>query len=225
MRDGAVPGRLVYTGTGTGRTEIASAQLYTGGTEVEDGGIEAYPLKLTGSGRLPDVGQILVHTNSVLDYSALAANASDLVGGLAGVGLVRLGSTGVTNLEGMSPGTNLTTFGTLSVTGTTGKIVLAASSTNLFHLRGPGEQDKVLIQNSSASGGLTLTAGSTIKVDKLNYIASGTYTLFDLNGGSLAGSIPHLILPTYYSGSIATNTGDVVLTLKAPVQGTVVVVR
>lgn len=218
FRDGAVPGRLVYTGTGTGVNEIKGANTYTGGTEIEDGGANAASLKLVTLGRMPDVGQILIHTNGVMDFN----NIADTVGGLAGVGLVSLGKAVVTVNEGVSPGTNDLKTGllTIATTSTLARITLAASSTNTFHLRMPGQQDQVVIQGA---GGLTL-AGS-IKIAGAPTLASGTYTLFDLNGGSLLGTIPSLILPPLCTGSVATNSGDVVLTLNVPSKGTILMVR
>jgi hypothetical protein len=211
FRDGAVPGRLVCTGAGTGTTEIAAVQLYTGGTEIEDGGPDAYPLKLFGSGRMPDTGDILIHTNSVIDFNSIG----DTVGSLAGVGKVVLGSAVVTCLEGVSPGTNGESFGTLVVTGTTGRIVLSPDSVSTFHLRTPGIQDRVAIQGSAG-----LTLGGTVKVEaKERIIAAGAYTLFELNGGPLDGTIPALALPRGCSGSIETNGGNVVLYLQVSDHG------
>lgn len=218
FRDGDVPGTLVLTGTGTGSTFIASANTYTGGTEIEDGGPNAFPLKLSGSGRMPDVGQILIHTNGVMDFN----NISDTVGGLAGVGRVNLGKAVVTVNEGVSPGTNSWQPGLLTVVATSSlaRITLASTATNLFHLRTPGFQDQVLLQGPV---GLTLTGA--IEIAGTPLISSGTYTLFDLDGGSLRGSIPSLTLPPLCSGTLSTNSGDVVLQLKVPEKGTIMMLR
>jgi autotransporter-associated beta strand protein len=218
FQDGAVPGRLILTGPGTGSTFIASANLYTGGTEIEDGGPNAFPLKLTGSGRMPDTGEILVHTNGIMDFN----NISDTVGGLAGVGTISLGKAVVTVNEGVSPGTNNWQPGLLTVAATSSaaRITLGDASTNLFHLRSPGLQDQVVLQGPA---GLTLTG--TIEIAGTPLISSGTYTLFDLNGGSLRGTIPSLTLPPLCSGTLNTNSGDVVLQLKVPEKGTIMMLR
>jgi autotransporter-associated beta strand protein len=218
FRDGDVPGTLVLTGTGTGSTFIASANTYTGGTEIEDGGVNAFPLKLSGSGRMPDVGQILIQTNGVMDFN----NIGDTVGGLAGVGRVNLGKAVVTVNEGVSPGTNSWQPGLLTVVATSSlaRITLASTATNLFHLRTPGFQDQVILQGPV---GLTLTGA--IEIAGTPLISSGTYTLFDLNGGSLRGTIPSLTLPPLCSGTLNTNSGDVVLQLKVPEKGTIMMLR
>jgi hypothetical protein len=221
FRDGAVPGRLVFTGPSLATSVnngFSGVNTYTGGTEIEDGGVDALPFKLLGNGRMPDVGEILVHTNGVMDFNDI----NDTVGGLAGVGRISLGKAVVTVNEGVSPGTNAWQTGVLTVTSTStsARVTLAASSTNLFHLRTPGDQDQVVIQGA---GGLTL--GGAIKIAGAPTVTSGSYTLFDLNGGALSGTMPALILPENCSGSVVTNSGDVVLSLTWHPPGTLVQVR
>jgi hypothetical protein len=216
FRDGAVPGRLAYTGTGTGVTQIAGANLYTGGTAIQDGGPAAYPLQLTGAGRMPDGGEILIESNGVMDFNSI----SDAVGGLAGVGRALLGAAVVTAVQGVSPGSSDTEPGILTVTGSTGRLVLGASSTNLFHIRMPGNQDQVVIQGLAG-----LTLGGTIRVAGAPTLAPGIYTLFDLNGGVLLGTMPKLILPDYVTGLLATNSGDVMLAVKSPLRGSLIMLR
>jgi len=47
-------------------------------------------------------------------------------------------------------------------------------------------------------------------------LGPGDYTLFDLNGGTIAGSFASLNLPTGYAGTVSTASGDVVLTVSRP---------
>lgn len=215
FRDGASPGRLVWSGTGTGQTYVAGANLYTGGTEIEDGGPIAAPLKLFGNGRMPDVGTILIHTNGVMDFNGIR----DMVGGLAGVGTVQLGGATVTNSQEISPGTNSTDAGTLTVGGA-GRIVLGAGSTNTFHLRTPVDRDQVVF-----TGAAGLTLGGVLKVEAMSFIRNGDYTLFDLNGGAVSGSFSRVEMPPRYRGVLSTNSGDVVLTVTGKDAGTTVQFR
>lgn len=215
FRDGASPGRLVWSGTGTGQTYVAGANLYTGGTEIEDGGPLAAPLKLSGAGRMPDVGTILIHTNGVMDFNGIR----DMVGGLAGVGIVQLGGATVTNSQEISPGTNSTDAGTLTVGGA-GRIVLGAGSTNTFHLRTPVDYDQVVF-----TGAAGLTLGGVLKIEALSFIRNGDYTLFDLNGGAISGSFSRVEMPPRYRGAVSTNSGDVVLTVTGKDAGATVHLR
>lgn len=210
--EGGSPGKLIKQGAGKYILNNAG-NTYTSGTEVKAGTLE-----ISSTGRLPDKGAVMIHSGATLSYLA----SSDTIGGLAGVGLATLGATVMTNAEGMSPGTNLITVGTLTATGTTARLVLGANSTNLFHLIAPGNADQVVLQ-----GLAKLRLGGTIQVEPAGQqkIASGDYTLFDLNGGTLDGTMPTLITPAFYTGTVATNTGDVVLSLKSIPRGSLIVIR
>lgn len=210
--EGGSPGKLIKQGAGK-YTLSNAGNTYTSGTEVKAG-----TLAISSTGQLPDKGAVMIHSGATL--SCLAS--SDTIGGLAGVGLAILGTTVMTNAEGMSPGTNLITVGTLTATGTTARLELGASSTNLFHLIAPGNADQVVLQ-----GLAKLRLGGTIQVEPAGQqkIADGDYTLFDLNGGTLDGTMPTLITPAFYKGTVATNTGDVVLSIKSVPRGSVIVIR
>lgn len=209
-------GKLVYDGSAktSQATSLTKVNTYQGGTDVNSGLLTIY-----NNGRLPDVGTVMIASGATLTYSLVS---SDTIGGLAGVGLVNLGSAVVTSAEGISPGTNLLTVGTLAATGTTGRIVLGANSTNLFHLIAPGNADKVVIQ-----GNANLTQGGTLKIDQVgaNAIQDGDYVLFDLSGGTLAGSFTQLVMPDGYKGTITTNVNDIVLTTAKMTLGTVITIR
>ncbi len=219
FRDGAVPGRLVYTGASAGRlTDFRGANTYTGGTEIEDGGAGAAAFLLFGAGRMPDTGDILIHTNGVMDFNGI----TDTVGSLAGVGTVLLGGATVTAAEGVSPGTNSLMAGTLRIE-ENGALVLGALSASTFHL-GPvaGPSDRVLIV---AAGG-NLTLNGTLNIVDLGDMDAGDYTLFDLNGGTVGGAFTATNMPEPFLGSVAVTGGDVVLTVtRKPPAGTLMLIR
>lgn len=190
----------------------------TGQTTVLNGTIQ-----LTAGG-MPDAGQIMVHTNGVMDFNSI----NDTVGGLAGAGLVKLGTAFVTNALGISPGTNLVTVGTLTATGTTGRVVLGANSTNLFHLIAPGNADQVVIYGNANT--TNLTQGGVLKIAAASAkIQDGTYTLFHMINGKPAGSFSSLLMPGGYNGTLATNVAgnvtDIVLTSTRKIIGTSVYFR
>jgi autotransporter-associated beta strand protein len=214
FRDGAVPGTLIYSDPGVTPPAIRGAGLYTGGTELQN----SSTVQLSIGGNMPDTGRILVHTNCVMDFNSI----NDTVGGLAGVGWVKLGSAVVTNAEGIAPGTNLFTTGTLTATGTTGRIVLGANSTNLFHLIAPGTADQMVLR-----GNVNLTLGGALKIDKVGSggIQDGDYTLFDLDGGTPTNSFAKLIMPDGYTGIITTNGNDIVLTTRWHAAGTLILIQ
>ena len=201
--DGAVQGQLAIVGTNSGQTELRGTYTYTGGTVIRDGGPDAAALTLAGGGRMPDTGAITVEANGVMNFNGI----SDTVGGLAGAGSVWLGSGTVTCSEGVSPGTNALAGCTLSVTGTTGRVVLGPDAVSTFHLRAPGDQDKVVLQ-----GGANLTLDGDLKVEALDTLAAGEYVLFELDAGAPpSGSFQDLLLPARYAGKIVLSGNDVVL--------------
>ena len=200
---------VVATANNTGTIMLQNTNTYTGGTTINLGTLQLSTNIAGYNASLPDTGQIMImanNSNGWIDFN----NISDTVGGLAGIGMVKLGTAVVTNAEGISPGTNLLAVGTLTATGTTGRVVLGANSTNLFHLLAPGNADQVVIQ-----GNANLTLGGTLKIDQVdtNAIAYGTYTLFDLAGGTPTGSFTQLIMPAGYKGTITTSGNDIVLTV------------
>ncbi len=190
----------------------------TGQTTILKGTIQL------AAGGMPDAGQIMVHTNGVMDFNSI----SDTVGGLAGAGLVKLGTAFVTNALGISPGTNLVTVGTLTATGTTGRIVLGANSTNLFHLIAPGNADQVVIYGNANT--TNLTQGGVLKIAAASAkIQDGTYTLFHMINGKPTGAFSSLSMPDGYNGTLATNVAgnvtDIVLTSTKKIIGTSVYFR
>ena len=218
--DGDVPGRLVLSGTGTAPTRFRGVNTFSGGLEITDGGPGAAAFEIDDTpARLPDTGEIMIHTNGILEYNVSIA---DTVGSLTGVGIVRLGGSTITAAEGVAPGTNDTMAGALTVD-ENGSLVLGSSSTNTFGLdalASPG--DMVVMPN--ASGNLTLDG--TLEVSDLGGLEPGDYTLFDLNGGTIGGAFTATNMPPKLLGSIDTSSGDVVLTVTlAPLAGTVITIR
>lgn len=226
FRDGAAPGTLICSGPAGSFSFpilLSGTNTYTGGTEIRNSCWTQLQTRNGYSPNLPDTGMIVVHTNCVMDFNGF----NDTVGGLGGAGLVSLGSAVVTNSEGISPGTNLLTVGTLTVTGTTGRIVLGANSTNLFHLIAPGNADQVVVTTSNTPAPVLLSMGGTLKVDKAGStpIESGAYTLFHLVGGSPTNSFANLVMPDGYAGVITSSSNDIILTVVRRSQGAVLMVQ
>ena len=164
---------------------------------------------------MPDTGTIMIEQNGVMNFN----NISDTIGGLAGAGLAKLGSGTVTCNEGISPGTNALFGCTLSVTGTTGRIVLGPDAVSTFHLRAPGDQDQVTM-----TGGATLTLDGTLKIEKPGTLEEGNYTLFDLaDGAAPLGTFTDVVMPAGFSGKVTVVGNDVVLSVAK--QGTVFTLR
>jgi autotransporter-associated beta strand protein len=215
-------GRVLKSGAGT--MYIETENTYAGGTVIREGlvylythsGADSFP----GGGRLPDTGTVTVYPGAELDIR----NYSDTIGGLAGAGTADLHTGVSTNVltvaEGVSPGTNSGHRATLTVAGA-GDFVLGASGTSTFEL-GPAAavNDQVVLSGAGAD----LTLAGDLQILNAGGLEFTTYTLFDLNGGTISGNFGDVLMPTGFRGAVSTDTGDVILTVLPP-PGTIIMIR
>ena len=204
----------------TGNTLTCSAANSLGSGPVE---VEAGTLRLTTVPTCANSNDVTLHA-----AGTLRLETSALLGRLSGTGTNRfatLNSLNAALTRGISPGTNSTTVGTLTVDGSTNvtgcTIILGASSTNTFHLRAPGDQDKVVFTNNAVN----LTLNGALNIEKIDTLTSGDYTLFDLNGGTTSGGFTATNMPHGYEGTLATGSGDVVLTVQFKFGGSTIMFR
>lgn len=216
FRDGDVPGKLILSGTGTTLTQFEGVNTFSGGLEITDGGPTAAAFTLGSGGQLPDVGTVLIHTNGVLDCNG----NTDTIGGLAGIGTVLLGGSTLTVSEGVAPGTNTVLGGALTVA-EPGALALGGSAVSVFDLDAPGGLNDAVVLSDA---GCSLTLGGTLQVRDLGGLDTGSYTLFDLNGGSISGDFSAIGIPQGFKASLSVDSGDVVLSV-VKMKGTLFMIR
>lgn len=191
-------GRVVIDGT----AKLYATNDYTGGTFIQSGSLNLY-----GSDRLPTNGIVSVEEPGVF---YMRSNSQQL-GELHGDGTVRF-----TEKNSGIPATNTVT-GVLSPgidgPGTLtfeyrGNLLLTETTTSIFELDAlDGENDLVKFTGSIP----VLTLGGTLKVVNLGNMETGTYTLFNMAGGTIEGQFDNLDLPSAIDGKVEIDGKDVVL--------------
>jgi len=202
-------GMLVKNGANTFNAN--RAMLHTGGTWINDGTLQLGGTHATYRGNFADSGTITIASGATL---ACHPTYDDTIGGLAGAGTLDIPtSRTITVDEGIILDDNAA--GTLDITDV-GDLVLDSGAASVFELGPIGSSDQVAF---GSTAGLTLAGSLTI--ENLGGIEVGTYILFDLNGGSWAGSFAGgLTLPAGVEATVVSFSGDIALSVtKAPQAG------
>lgn len=189
---------VVIDGGGT-TTKLYAACAYTGGTTIRSG-----TLLLQDHNRLPTNGSLTIESAGYLSLYA----KSQAIATLAGNGTVlfsttsAFGTNSVTGLFSPGPGAGTMTFTN------PGRLILGPDSVSRFELGAlAGASDKAVFGTSISH----VTLGGTLSVVNLGGLEPGSYTLFDMAGGAIAGSFARIDMPRGFMGSIQTAGGDVVL--------------
>lgn len=200
-----------------GEVLVNASNDYTGGTVLQSG-----TMRLGGHNRLPVAGDLSIQSTGTLYMNSYTQTLARLTGdGIVkfsyNVGTITGGVMVVTDT--FAPGA---TIGTLTCTNH-GTLILGPGSKSVFELDSlSGTGDRVLFKNTTSA----LTLDGTLEIVNLGGLQSGNYTLFDLNGGTLAGDYTTVVVPDGFLGTIDKSTGDVVLKVtKVTLPGALVIVR
>jgi autotransporter-associated beta strand protein len=213
----------MISGDGDVRIESGSATVvlyctndYTGGTVIHSG-----TLQPAGNDRLPVAGDLTIAAAGKFYLNS----TTQTVARLSGDGTLQFTFTAgspvpgrLTVTEAFAPGAPV---GTLVCTNK-GTLVLGPACTSVFQLGAlAGTSDRVALRSSNTG----IALGGTLEVNAIGRLRGGDYTLFDLSGGPITGSFSSIIMPPYYRGEIDTSSGDVVLKVKEPPAGTLLIVN
>lgn len=199
-----------------GEVAITCTNDFTGGTVIHSG-----ILRPTGIDRLPVAGALTIAAAGTFYMNSF----TQTVARLSGDGILRFTFTSGSPVPGrltvtdtFAPGAPV---GTLVCTNK-GTLALGPACTSVFQLGTPsGANDQVACR--SFNSGVAL--GGTLAVEAIGRLRGGDYTLFDLSGGPITGSFSSIVMPPYYRGAIDTSSGDVVLKVKEPPAGTLLIVN
>ena len=211
------PGRMTVTKDCV--LHVQTANTHTMGTDIYGtGGLILEANAVTGGrGEMPDVGMVGVHATAYFDINGY----NETIGGLGGAGRVDLGGGTLTVAEGVAPGDSV---GSLTVA-ESGSLVLSGG-TNVFELA-----DGVSFDQIVCTGGANVTLGGVLKVETPgDFSAWGTYTIIDLNTGTVDGAftgyVPPVLDPPEEAEITAWIDGnDVKLDIQKASAGTLILVR
>lgn len=213
----------MVSGGGDVRIESGSATVvlyctndYTGGTVIHSG-----TLQPVGNNRLPVAGDLTLAAAGKFYLNS----TTQTVARLNGDGTLQFSYTAGSPVPGLlrvtgtfAPGDPVGTF----VCTNKGTLALGPACTSVFQLGALAVNGDRVVLRSSNSG---IALDGTLKIEAIGRLRGGDYTLFDLNGGPITGSFSSIIMPPYYRGAIDISSGDVVLKVKEPPAGTLLIVN